>query len=94
MIWRTSRQSLGSKGLLGNRPILKGIAVEFLLLWLIIGTDTGRSLFKTASPPLGAWLVPIPFAIAMLALSELRKRRSRRHEKLDESLVAAVGPAV
>jgi sodium/potassium-transporting ATPase subunit alpha len=80
MIWRTTRQSVFSKGLLRNHAVLAGIAVELALLWAIVETDLGHRIFATASLPPWAWLIPVPFAVAMLLLAELRKANLRREK--------------
>ena len=84
MIWRTSHQSVFSKGLLRNSAVLAGIAVELVLLWAIVETDLGHRLFATASMPPWAWLVPVPFAVAMLLLAELRKSMARARNRREE----------
>ena len=48
------------------------------LLWAIVETDLGNRIFGTASLPPWAWLIPVPFAVAMLLLAELRKANLRR----------------
>ncbi len=77
-VWRTTHQSVFAKGLLRNRAVLAGIATELALLGAIVETPVGHALFGTASLPLDAWLVPVPFALAMLALAELSKALRRR----------------
>lgn len=76
-IWRTTRQSVIAKGLLGNRAVLLGIAVECLLLLVVVETNIGRRLFGTAPAPLVAWLIPATVALIMLALSETLKTLKR-----------------
>jgi sodium/potassium-transporting ATPase subunit alpha len=77
MIWRTTRQSVIAKGLLGNRAVLLGVAVECLLLLVIVQTSLGHRLFGTAPAPLMAWLIPAAVALIMLALSETLKALKR-----------------
>jgi sodium/potassium-transporting ATPase subunit alpha len=77
-VWRTTHQSVFTKGLLRNRYVLVGIALEVVLLVVAVATGPGRAVFDTASPPLGAWLVPVPFALAMLGISEAKKAVARR----------------
>lgn len=81
MVWRTTRESVFTKGVLQNRGLLVGVAVELLLLALIVATDLGHALFGTESPPSSAWLVPLPIALAMLALAELLKARARARKR-------------
>ncbi len=79
LVWRTTHQSIFSKGIFSNRAVVVGVLTELALLALIVETEIGHSLFGTASLPLASWLVPIPFALAMLGLAELLKamRRAR-----------------
>jgi calcium-translocating P-type ATPase len=65
-------------GARSNRLILFGIAVELGLILLIAYTPAGNLLFGTAPIPLVVWLFVIPFALAMLALEQLRKWVVRR----------------
>ena len=60
-------------GLRRNPLIALGVAVELALILAIIYTPWGNALFGTAGIPPSAWLVPLPFAVGMLALEELRK---------------------
>jgi sodium/potassium-transporting ATPase subunit alpha len=78
MIWRTTRQSVFTKGLLRNRAVVAGVVVELLALWWIVETDTGQAVFGTVGLPWWGWLVPVPFALGMLVWAELRKWRARR----------------
>ena len=70
---RSDRLPLFARGLFSNKLILAGIATEILLITLIDYTPWGNALFGTAPIPLAVWLFIIPFALAMLALEELRK---------------------
>ena len=70
MIWRTSHQSVFSRALLRNRAVLAGIVVKLMLLWAIDETDLGQRLFATPAMPPWAWLIPVPFAVSMLAFAE------------------------
>jgi calcium-translocating P-type ATPase len=74
---RSPDRSLGSTGLLGNPLILWGALLEIGLVLLIDYTSFGNLVFATA--PIGGtvWLFMLPFAVAMLVLEELRKRRIR-----------------
>jgi calcium-translocating P-type ATPase len=71
------RSSL-SYGLLGNRLILVGIAVELALVFAIAYTSPGQWLFGTAPIGVAAWLVAVPFAVLAWALDEIRKALIRR----------------
>ena len=80
---RTDRSSVIKKGLLGNRMILAGIAVELaiVLLWSYLPFEGLHALFNTA--PLGGrdWLLLIVFPPLMLFLDELRKWFLRRRDR-------------
>jgi sodium/potassium-transporting ATPase subunit alpha len=75
---RSERASALTRGLLLNRLILAGIAVEIALILVIDYTPWGNSLFGTAPIPLQAWLYVVPFALAMLLCEEFRKFLARR----------------
>jgi sodium/potassium-transporting ATPase subunit alpha len=81
LVWRTTNQSVIAKGVLQNRAVIAGIAVELVLLGVIVETGIGHRVFGTASLPAEAWLVPVPFALFMLGLSELLKARRRRRAR-------------
>ncbi len=78
LLWRTTHESILRKGLLRNRAVLVGVLVELALLFVIVETQAGHEAFGTASQPPSTWLVPLPFALSMLALSELLKGLARR----------------
>jgi sodium/potassium-transporting ATPase subunit alpha len=78
LVWRTTNQSVIQKGILRNRAVVAGVVAELALLSGIVETGLGHRVFGTASLPAEAWLVPIPFALAMLGLSELLKAVGRR----------------
>ena len=63
------------RGLLQNRLIVTGIAVELVLIAAIDYTPFGNAFFATAAIPLIVWLVPVPFAIALIAFDRLNKQR-------------------
>lgn len=75
---RSEREPLIAAGLMRNRLILLGIAVEIGLILLIDYTPLGNRLFGTAAIPLAAWLYMLPFAAGMLGLEEARKWITRR----------------
>jgi sodium/potassium-transporting ATPase subunit alpha len=72
-ICRSRRQSVFSFGLFSNRLILWGLVVEITMILFICYTPWGNSVFGTAPIPLAVWLFIMPFAVATLALEELRK---------------------
>lgn len=75
---RDPSASIFSVGLLGNRLILLGVAVEIALILAIVYTPWGQAIFGTAALPPEAWLFMPPFGAAMLALEEVRKLAVRR----------------
>lgn len=85
---RDSRKSIVRKGLLGNKLILTGVALEIVLILLVDYSPWGNAIFGTAPIPLSVWLFIIPFALGMIALEELRKALARaqvsRQEKRSE----------
>ena len=70
---RSRRSSIFSLPLFGNRLITAGIVAEIIVILLIDYTPAGHALFGTAPIGWSAWLVVLPFAIAMLMLEEGRK---------------------
>jgi magnesium-transporting ATPase (P-type) len=72
-VCRSRRQSVFSFGLLSNKLLLLGVGLEIAIILLIDYTPWGNAIFQTAPIPVTVWLVMIPFAVAMLALEELRK---------------------
>jgi magnesium-transporting ATPase (P-type) len=74
---RSPDRSLWSTGLLGNPLILSGAVLEIALVLLIDYTAIGNLAFGTAPIGREVWLFMVPFALAMLVLEELRKRRVR-----------------
>jgi hypothetical protein len=65
--------SIASLPIFGNWLITAGIVIEIVAIVLIGYTSLGNALFGTAPIEPGAWLVVVPFAIAMLLLEEARK---------------------
>jgi len=74
---RSPDRSLWSTGLGGNPLILSGAVLEIGLVLLIAYTVVGNFVFGTAPIGKEVWLFIMPFAVAMLVLEELRKRRVR-----------------
>jgi magnesium-transporting ATPase (P-type) len=75
---RSDRESAFRFGLLDNRLILVGIAVELVAILLIDYTAPGQLLLGTWPVPLSAWLFVIPFALGMVILEKIRKWFVRR----------------
>jgi sodium/potassium-transporting ATPase subunit alpha len=78
LVWRTTHESLIAKGLLANRAVVAGVAIELALLLVIVESGLGAAVFGTRSLPPAAWLVPLPFALAMLAAAEVAKAIIRK----------------
>jgi len=75
---RSARRSALSFGLLSNRLILAGIALEIVLILFIVYTPSGNRLLGAAPLPAAAWAYMVPFAAALLVLEEARKWLARR----------------
>jgi magnesium-transporting ATPase (P-type) len=89
---RSRRSSIFALPLFSNRLITAGIVAEIVIVLLIDYTAAGQAIFGTAPIGLGAWLIVLPFAIAMLTLEEARKAFMRSRRRPAPSLVgAAVG---
>jgi len=76
---RTRLQSVFSKGLLSNRPVLLGIASEILILAIIIWNPFANLIFNTAPLDLRYMLLAVPFAVLLLGVDELRKYLLRKN---------------
>lgn len=72
-VCRSPAGSVSAPGLLGNRLLLAGVAVEIALIVLIDYTAWGNAIFGTSPIAAGVWLYVIPFAFTMLAREEVRK---------------------
>lgn len=75
---RSRRESVLASNPFANRLVPLGLAFEAALMLLIAYTPAGNALFGTTPLPLSAWLLPLPFAAAMLASEEARKAVIRR----------------
>lgn len=78
---RSAAGSVLSTGLLGNRWIIGGVALEIGLIALIDYTPWGHALLGTANVPLSVWLLMLPFAAGLMGLEEIRKIFVRRNAK-------------
>lgn len=78
LICRSDRLSVFRFGLLQNRLIPIGIAIELLAVILIVYTAGGHLLFGTGPVPFIVWMFVIPFALGMVLLEEIRKWIVRR----------------
>ena len=70
---RSRTASVFARSLFANRLITAGILMELALIMAIDYTSVGNRLFGTSPIGLAAWLVVLPFAVAMLVLEEARK---------------------
>jgi len=77
---RHPRRSAFTFALWSNRLLWLGIAVEVALIMGIVYTPIGHKIFGTAPLPAHVWLLAAAFAIAMLAMEELRKWFLRKAE--------------
>ena len=77
MVWRTTHQSVLAKGLLLNRTVLAGIAIELAIVAFIVYAPAGHDLFGTQSLRPVFWLAPILVGLAMLGVAELIKASAR-----------------
>ena len=75
---RSTSASIFTIGWTTNRLVFLGIAVELALQFFIVYHPWGHLIFGTAPLPLAAWLVLIPFAVALLGAEEIRKYGFRR----------------
>ncbi len=71
---RSPEQSVFVTGLLGNKLLLWGVAVEIVLILLIDYSQWGNEIFGTAAIGREVWVYLIPFALGMVLLEEARKR--------------------
>jgi magnesium-transporting ATPase (P-type) len=78
---RSPHLSIFTLGPLSNRLILGGVLLEIGLILLIVYTGPGNSIFDTAPVSPAAWLLALPFALAMIILEEGRKWLARRRNE-------------
>lgn len=83
LISKTSRQSLLKQGLLSNRWLLIGIAVELLLAAAVVYVPFFHPWFGTASLSAGEFLLAWPFALGLLLLDEVRRWWLRRERGME-----------
>jgi magnesium-transporting ATPase (P-type) len=77
---RNRRASVFTQRLTNNRLLLSGVLAEVVLILLIDYTRAGQAVFGTAAIGPSAWLVVVPFALAMLIAEEVRKAVVRVRE--------------
>jgi calcium-translocating P-type ATPase len=88
---RSRRKSSFSRSPFENRLIWAGIAAEVALILVIDYTTPGNAMFGTLPLGFEAWLVVLPFALAMLMLEEVRKAVVRRRERAGTALSGRPG---
>ena len=86
---RSRDASVFSLPLFSNNVITAGIAIEIAIILLIDYTPVGHFLFGTAPISWGAWLIVLPFAIAMLAIEEVRKALIRSRQEVSATSAVA-----
>lgn len=77
VIWRTTRESVFARGLLRNRTVTVGIAVELAIAGLIVHAPVGHRIFGTQATSPAVWVVPAVVGLAMVGLAELLKASAR-----------------
>ncbi|MBN1762358.1 MAG: cation-transporting P-type ATPase [Methanomicrobia archaeon] len=70
---RSAKESLFKIGLLTNKYLLLGIALEILLVLAIIYTPPLQHIIGTTALTLGDWLILLPFAVLLFSADEIRK---------------------
>jgi magnesium-transporting ATPase (P-type) len=78
MAWRTNRESVRSIGLLSNRLIVAGIAVEIAMVALLAYTPALNEVFHTSDLSGPEWLFLLAWPPLVLGAEELRKAVIRR----------------
>jgi P-type Ca2+ transporter type 2C len=78
MAWRTNRESVRSIGLLTNRLIVAGIAVEIAMVALLAYTPGLDDIFHTSDLSGPEWLFLLLWPPLVLGAAELRKAVVRR----------------
>jgi Ca2+-transporting ATPase len=78
LAWRTNRRSIAEVGLLSNRFLLVGIAVEVALIALLTETPGLQSVFHMRPLAGWAWLFLLLWPPLVLGAEEIRKRFIRR----------------
>jgi magnesium-transporting ATPase (P-type) len=74
---RSEHLSIASVSPFGNRLITAGVAMELMAILVIDYTAVGHAVFGTEAIPFSAWLIVVPFGVAMLLLEEARKAIAR-----------------
>jgi len=74
---RSETLSVSVRGLLDNRLIVLGVAIELALVAAIDYTSWGNAIFGTAPIPWIVWCVPVPFALGLIGFDRLFKQWQR-----------------
>ena len=78
LAWRTNRRSLGTVGLLSNRLLLVGIAVEVAMIALLAYTPGLGDVFHTSDLDAWEWLLLLSWPPLVLGAEEARKAVLRK----------------
>lgn len=78
MAWRTNRQSIRSIGLLTNRLLLVGIAIELAMIAMLSYVPPLGEIFHTSPLGFWHWLFLLIWPPLVLAAEEARKAVLRR----------------
>jgi magnesium-transporting ATPase (P-type) len=78
LAWRTNRRSIASVGLLSNRLLLVGIAVEVGMVALLVYTPALNEVFHTSALGPWHWLFLLAWPPIVLSAEEARKAVVRR----------------
>lgn len=81
LICRTRRQSIFSVGVFSNKLVYVGIATELSLLFLISYVPILHDFFGTSRLYWWHYLLPVPYAVAIIVCDELRRFFVRRGNK-------------
>jgi sodium/potassium-transporting ATPase subunit alpha len=74
---RSETRPFAARDILKNRLLLGGVVIELLLAVSFVYTPWGQRVFGTAPIGWTVWAIALPFAIALLMLDALWKRRRR-----------------
>jgi sodium/potassium-transporting ATPase subunit alpha len=74
---RSETRPFAARDILRNRLLLGGVVIELLLAVSFVYTPWGQRVFGTAPIGWTVWAIALPFAITLLMLDALWKRRRR-----------------
>jgi sodium/potassium-transporting ATPase subunit alpha len=72
---RSETRPFSLRGLMANRLLATGVIVELLLIAAVVYTGWGHRVFGTAAIGWTTWALAVPFAVVLLVLDALWKRR-------------------